>query len=75
MHILAKIPCSAASLLCPFRVARVSRLIGNFDSTANGGGWQVTNVAPARAPTEFHPIQREEEGEKEEIKARNATLS
>jgi hypothetical protein len=30
----------AASLLCPTREKRVSRLIGNFDTTAKAGGWQ-----------------------------------
>jgi hypothetical protein len=28
-------------LLCPFRVARVSRLIGKSDITANERGWQA----------------------------------
>ena len=28
-------------MLCPFRVACVSRLIGNLDTTANLPGWQV----------------------------------
>jgi hypothetical protein len=37
----AKFPCSAASLLCPFRVARISRLIGKSDITSNSRGWQV----------------------------------
>jgi hypothetical protein len=36
-----KLPYSAASSLYPFRVARVSRLIGKFDSTAKPLGWQV----------------------------------
>jgi hypothetical protein len=31
----------AASALCPVGVARVSRLIGKFDSTENRPGWQV----------------------------------
>jgi hypothetical protein len=31
----------AASLLFPFRVARVSRLIGKSDTTAIHLGWQV----------------------------------
>jgi hypothetical protein len=33
-------------LALPFRVARVSRLIGNPDITANGCGWQVNFAAP-----------------------------
>jgi len=33
--------CSAASLLSPTRVARVSRLIGTFDTTAKSWDWQV----------------------------------
>ena len=41
MNGAAKLPRSAASALCPFRVARVSRLIGYFDSTAKTAGWQV----------------------------------
>ncbi len=32
-------------LALPFRVARVSRLIGNFDTTANGCGWQANSAA------------------------------
>jgi len=40
MNCPAKFPCSAASLLCPFRVARVSRLIGNSHTTVNSFGWQ-----------------------------------
>ena len=31
----------AASALCPVGVARVSRLIGKFDTTENRSGWQV----------------------------------
>jgi hypothetical protein len=31
----------AASALCPFGVARVSRLIGKSDTTAKRAGWQV----------------------------------
>ena len=38
---LAKFPCSAASSLCPAWEARVSRLIGKFDTTASGRKWQV----------------------------------
>jgi hypothetical protein len=41
--IAAEGPCSAASALCPVRVARVSRLIGISDTTANSLGWQVSN--------------------------------
>jgi hypothetical protein len=37
----AKLPCLAASALCPLGVARVSRLIGKFDTTACRSGWQV----------------------------------
>jgi hypothetical protein len=37
----ARTACSAASLLCPFRAECVSHLIGNSDSTASPGGWQV----------------------------------
>jgi hypothetical protein len=37
----AKLPCSAASLLYPSRVARISRLIGKSDTTVNRDGWQV----------------------------------
>jgi hypothetical protein len=37
----AEDPCFAASALSPVRVARVSRLIGNSDTTANRRGWQV----------------------------------
>jgi len=47
MNCPAKFPCSAASLHCPFRVARVSRLIGNSHITVNSSGWQV-NPAPLR---------------------------
>jgi hypothetical protein len=36
-----KLPCSAASLLYPSRVARISRLIGKSDTTVNRHGWQV----------------------------------
>lgn len=43
MNGAAKVPCSVASALCPVGVAHVSRLIGNFDTTANHPGWQVTN--------------------------------
>ena len=43
----AKFPCSAASLLSPFRVARVSRLIGNSHTTVNSCGWQVNSTAPS----------------------------
>lgn len=32
-------------LALPFRVARVSRLIGKSDSTAKDPGWQVHSVA------------------------------
>jgi hypothetical protein len=35
----------AASLLCPSRVARVSRLIGKSDTTAIHPGWQVHSKA------------------------------
>jgi len=42
LEIAAEGPCSAASALCPVRVARVSRLIGNSDTTANRSGWQVS---------------------------------
>jgi hypothetical protein len=35
MNYATKYSCSAASLLCPFRVAHISRVIGKFDSTAN----------------------------------------
>jgi hypothetical protein len=45
----------AASLLCPFRVARVSRLIGNSDITANSRGWQVTNWMPDPARMSAFP--------------------
>ena len=41
MNCTAKFPCPAASLLSPIRVARVSRLIGNFDTTAKPRGWQA----------------------------------
>ena len=41
MNYAVKLPCSAASALCPFRVARVSRLIGNFDTTVKLPGLQV----------------------------------
>ena len=50
----AKLPCSAASLLCPFRVARVSRLIGKSDTTVNRGRlasrnlWQATSALNMR---------------------------
>ena len=37
---LAMFLCSTASLLYPCRVARVSRLIGNSDSTAKAHHWQ-----------------------------------
>src|ERR1035441_6526930 len=37
----AKLLCSAASLLYPFRVARVSRLIRKTNTTAKHTGWQV----------------------------------
>jgi len=62
----AKLPCSAASALCPFqsfqknfRVARVSRLIGKSDTTAKPVGLQVglcpypfysIRIAGAQAP-------------------------
>ena len=52
----AKLPCSAASALCPFqqfqngfRVARVSRLIGKSDTTAKRVGLQVEPI-----PTQFY---------------------
>ena len=38
---MAKFPDSAASELSPLGVARISRLIGNFDTTANAPGLQV----------------------------------
>jgi hypothetical protein len=41
LNCAAKLPCSATSALCPFRVARVSRLIGKSDTTYNRPGWQV----------------------------------
>jgi hypothetical protein len=41
VNVTAKLPCSAASALCPFRVARVSRLIGKSDTTAKRPRWQV----------------------------------
>ena len=41
MNCTAKFPCPAASLLSPILVARVSRLIGNFDTTAKPRGWQA----------------------------------
>jgi hypothetical protein len=37
----AKLPYSAASLLYPHRVARISRLIGKSDTTVIWDGWQV----------------------------------
>ena len=37
----------AASLLCPFRVARISRLIGNPDTTTCSASWQVVQVEDA----------------------------
>ena len=49
MNCAAKIPCLAASLLSPFRVARVSRLIGKTDSTVKSCGWQV-RCASRRSP-------------------------
>ena len=55
MNCPAKFPCSAASLLCPFRVARVSRLIGNSDTTANCCGWQANSVAYRIRPVGRHP--------------------
>ena len=39
--------CSAASLLYPNQVERVSRLIGKFDHTAKHGAWQVELPEPA----------------------------
>ena len=36
-----KLPCSAANLLYPSRVARISRFIGISDTTVNRCGWQV----------------------------------
>jgi hypothetical protein len=41
MNWLANLACSTASLLCPFRVAHVSRLIGNYDITGKRPGWQA----------------------------------
>jgi hypothetical protein len=35
---------SAASLLSPIRVARISRLIGNSDTTGKVDGWQEKSV-------------------------------
>lgn len=40
---------SAASLLSPSRVARISRLIGNFDSTAKERRWQGGAVNQKRS--------------------------
>jgi hypothetical protein len=40
LNCLAMFLCSTASLLYPCRVARVSRLIGNSDSTAKAHHWQ-----------------------------------
>lgn len=39
----AEVSLLAASLLCPFRVARVSRLIGNSHTTVNFCGWQAAS--------------------------------
>ena len=71
MNYPAKLPCFTASLLCPSRVARVSRLIGKSDTTANGRRWQVKlrrlpDSAPISQPPQFvrKPPQN----------ARNATL-
>jgi len=64
----AKFPCSAASLLCPFRVARVSRLIGKSHTTANSCGWQVNSEA-LRLPALTGA------GPKIPPNARNATLN
>ena len=36
-----------------FRVARVSRLIGNFDTTAKHHGWQVRNIQLLQEDPEF----------------------
>jgi hypothetical protein len=41
MNCTAKFPCPAASSHSPIRVARVSRLIGNLDTTAKPRGWQA----------------------------------
>jgi len=45
MHSPGEASLLAASLLCPFWVARVSRVIGKSDSTANSCGWQASFVA------------------------------
>ena len=50
MNCTAKFPCQAASLLSPIRVARVSRLIGNLDTTAKPPGWQADFASGEPAP-------------------------
>ena len=64
----AKFPCSAASLLCPFRVARVSRLIGKSDITVNRCGWQVEpcrSVGSGSAARHLHQESQAPQNRKE----------
>ncbi len=55
LNCLAMFLCSTASLLYPCRVARVSRLIGNSDTTAKahhwqeGQRWEMTGLIPPKA--------------------------
>ena len=51
----AKLPCSAASLLYPSRVARISRFIGKSDITVNQGGWQVNFQGTGADASQFCP--------------------
>ncbi len=73
LQIAIKNPARRSSLACgelalPFRVARVSRLIGNFHTTGNSCGWQAT-PGSSRLPAVAATLARS----KEAPNARNAT--
>ncbi len=71
MNCPAKSPCSAASLLCPFRVARVSRLIGNSHTTVNSIGWQANFEHPGASSFNLDVAPKAET--QDPPNARNAT--